>query len=122
MPRPKTIICDIDGTLVFHHGDAFTQFYEEPTLLPGVLEKFRQWSDRAYNIVLITGRRESERTMTEKQLCKLGIFYDQLIMGVGGGQRVLINDLKPSSEEPTAIAFSLKRNAGLSDVELVGES
>ena len=33
------------------------------------------------------------RITTERHLSELGIFYDQLIMGVGGGQRILINDL-----------------------------
>tara|TARA_Y100000310_G_scaffold308073_1_gene350799 strand:- start:2060 stop:2428 length:369 start_codon:yes stop_codon:yes gene_type:complete len=114
--RPKTIICDIDGTLLYHHGNAFTQFVDNPKLLPGVAEKFEEWSGKSYNIILITGRRESEREMTVKQLSKLGIFYDHLIMGVGGGQRILINDLRPNLDMDTAIAICLERNSGLADV------
>lgn len=120
--RPKTIICDIDGTLLYHHGGAFTQFIDAPKILPGVIEKFEEWSEKSYNIILITGRRESEREMTVGQLSKFGIFYDHLIMGVGGGQRILINDLKPSLDMNTAIAICLERNSGLADIDLNEET
>jgi len=115
--RPKTIICDIDGTLISHHGNAYQQLMREPEILPGVLEKFEQWDRRGYNIILITGRRENWREMTEKQLSSIGIFYDQLIMGVGRGPRVLINDLKPNKSFPTAIAYNLIRNEGMKNLE-----
>lgn len=58
------------------------------------------------------------RKFTEEQLEAAGIFYDQLIMGIGGGVRVLINDLKPGSDEQTAIAFNIKRDIGISKIEI----
>jgi hypothetical protein len=61
------------------------------------------------------------RSRTERQLEQCGIFYDQLVMGVGGGARVLVNDLKPDEEDPnnpTAIAINIKRNTGLKDVKI----
>ena len=64
-----------------------------------------------------TGRKESLRKQTERQLSEVGIFYDQLVMGVGGGQRYLINDIKPDGEN-TAFSFNLIRNKGISDLEL----
>ena len=115
--RPKTILCDIDGTLIEHYENAYQQLTRTPTLLPGVLEKFEDWDRKGYNIILITGRRENWRSETEKQLTKLGIFYDQLIMGVGGGPRILINDFKPDSKDPTAIAYCLDRNKGMLNLE-----
>ena len=117
--RPVTILCDIDGTLIHHHGNAHKQLMSDPVLLPGVKEKFEQWDRKGYNIILITGRRESWRKVTEKQLQSVGIFYDQLIMGVGGGPRVLINDLKPNSDSPTAIGVVLERNEGFEKLEVV---
>jgi hypothetical protein len=44
-----------------------------------------------------------------------GINYDQLIMGFGGGDRILINDRKSDSDRDTAYAINLKRNKGLLD-------
>ena len=46
------------------------------------------------------------------------IFYDKLIMGVGGGDRVVINDRKPNSERDTAYSINLYRNEGVEDVKL----
>jgi hydroxymethylpyrimidine pyrophosphatase-like HAD family hydrolase len=116
--RPKTIITDIDGTLIEHYGNAHEQLVREPTILPNVINKFNEWDRKGFNIILITGRRESWRKKTEQQLQELGIYYDQLIMGVGGGPRILINDLKPDSDAPTAIAINLKRNKGFDDVKI----
>jgi len=116
--RPKTIICDIDGTLVKHEIPSLnTSLNKKLDLLSGTVEKFSEWDYKGYNIILITGRRESMRESTEKQLAELGIFYDQLIMGVGGGVRVLINDNKPDGKE-TAIAINIERNKGINDIIL----
>ena len=85
------------------------------------MEKLEEWDKKDYNIILLTGRRESMRKLTEDSLRSLGIFYDKLIMGVGGGQRVLINDLKPNKNDennPTAIAINLERNIGISSIEV----
>lgn len=109
----KTIICDIDGTILFHYGTQQKQVTLEAKVLPGVLQKIHEWDKLGYNLVLISGRRESTRAVTEAQLQKLGIIYDTLILGVGRGQRVLINDLKPDSENPTAVSINIKRNTGL---------
>ena len=118
MKKAKTIFCDIDGTLVFHHGDMNKQLTQKPSLLEGTNKTLVDWDRKGYNIILTTGRRESLRNITEKQLEELGIFYDQLIMGIGGGDRYVINDLKPDSDRPTAYAINITRNKGLSDVEI----
>jgi len=116
--RPKTIFCDIDGTLLEHFppGESFYGF--KPKVLPGTVEKLLEWDKKGYNIILTTGRRESMRKFTEEQLELAGIFYDQLIMGIGGGVRVLLNDLKPGSDEETAVAINLKRDEGISKIEI----
>ena len=117
MDKPKTIICDIDGTLIRHHGNLEKQITTEPELLPGTKERLDNWDRKGYKIILITGRRQSSREITEKQLSSMGIFYDILIMGVGGGTRVLINDLKPDREDLTALAYNIGRNKGLKNLE-----
>ena len=115
--KPKTIICDIDGVLLKHLNRGVSyQVTTEP--LEGTLKKVNEWDAKGYNIILITGRRESLRNKTEQQLLMYDIFYDQLIMGVGGGDRVVINDRKPNSERDTAYSINLYRNEGIEDVEL----
>jgi len=115
--RPKSLILDIDGTLINHCGNICDQYTNDIIVLPGVLDKFKEWDVKGYKIILMTGRRESGRKYLEEQLLKAGIFYDQLIMGIGNGVRVLINDCKPNSNEPTAIAICVERNSGLKDIE-----
>ena len=117
--RPKTIFCDIDGTLVVHENPSLTcQPTHKPKLIPGVLEKLKEWDMKGYNIVLTTGRKESSRKVTERQLSELGIAYDQMIMGIGGGVRVLINDKKPYAEFETASAINLQRDVGIGSVKV----
>ena len=113
----KTIICDIDGTLIRQEGNCYNQITSEPILIEGTIEKLFEWERKNYNIVLITGRKESTRRVTEKQLQELGIVYDHLIMGVGGGPRVLINDLKPGKNITMATSFNLERNSGIKNVD-----
>ena len=84
-------------------------------VLDGVHEKLREWDTKGYHIVITTGRKESARESTTKQLQRAGIVYDQLIMGFGGGDRILINDRKPNSDRDTEYAINLERNKGLLD-------
>jgi hypothetical protein len=116
--RPKTIFCDIDGTLVKHDPPSLTAKPNyKMEVLEGTTEKLMEWDKKGYNIILTTGRKESLRAVTEKQLTEAGIFYNCLIMGIGGGARYLINDNKP---EGTKAAFAINpiRNTGIKDINL----
>lgn len=116
--RPKTIFCDIDGTLVEHTPPSVaSKPTHKMTLLEGTINKLLEWDKKGYYIILTTGRKESLRKLTEKQLSEVGIFYDQLIMGIGGGSRYLINDNKPEGTE-SAFHFCLERNKGIKDIEI----
>ena len=122
MNKPKTIFCDIDGTLCHYRFSAEMGNYDfdkkvmQP--LPGTLKKLWEWDKAGHIIILTTGRKEGMRESTERQLREAGIIYDRLIMGIGGGARVLINDLKPDRTGDTAIAINLKRDIGVKDVEI----
>ena len=117
MNYTKTIFCDIDGTLIEHFGSHYTQITRDPVILENTIKTIRSWDQKGYNIILTTGRRESARKVTVDQLESLGIFYDQLIMGIGGGSRVLINDRKSDGTD-TAFAYNIDRNSCLPDIDL----
>jgi hypothetical protein len=85
--------------------------------LPKTQSTLLEWDSRGYNIILTTGRKESAREVTEKQLSTAGIIYDQLVMGIGGGDRVLINDRKPDGKN-AARAIRIDRNEGLSQISV----
>lgn len=117
--RPYTIFCDIDGTLVKHNPPSIAaQPNTKLELLPETIDKLNEWDSKGYTIILVTGRKESMREVTEKQLKEVGIFYDKLIMGIGGGKRILINDKKPNNNDSTADSFCIERNIGIKDIEI----
>ena len=117
---PKTIFCDLDGTLTKHPKDV--GLIQDPNyeleVLPGVKEFLYTIDVNRYHLVITTGRKESARESTIKQLQRAGILYDQLIMGFGGGDRILINDRKVGRTEDTAFAINVTRNEGVKDVKL----
>ena len=114
--KPKTIFCDIDGTIIKHvHRFSYVGF--EPAIaLSGVVEKFNEWDSRGHKIILTTARKESARMLTEKQLTELGLCWDQLIMGVTSGARILINDKHLESDSDRAIALNIVTDQGFEDI------
>lgn len=114
----KTIFIDIDGVLIKHKGNLTHQILESPELLPGVLEKLNLWEGEGHKIIITTGRKESMRTVTENQLNSFGIFYDQLIMGLPRGERIVINDRKPDNNMRTANSIEIERNSGLINIDI----
>jgi mannose-6-phosphate isomerase len=117
MSIPKTVFCDIDGTLLSHTGNIQDNL-THCNLLNNVHESIRSWDKNNYTIVLTTGRKESTRSQTEKQLQSAGIVYDHLIMGIPNGDRVLINDKKTNGVRNTAYAINVVRNKGLDHINL----
>ena len=113
-----TIFCDLDGTL-WEQGDP-TEIAKpgyQPKIIHGTVSKIREWDSKGYKIILTTGRKESLRDVTVKQLSFAGIVYDQLVMGIGGGSRVLINDLRANGDQ-SAFVFQPKRNEGIGGIEI----
>lgn len=116
----KIIFLDVDGCLLKHHGGSSSSLMNHKNkteILPGVREKLDEWEVAGYQIIITTGRKESLREFTEKQLLVCGVAYDQLIMGLGRGERIVINDRKPSGED-TARAVCINRNDGIGNIEL----
>ena len=113
-----TIFCDLDGTL-WEQGDP-TEIAKpgyQPKIIHGTVDKVREWDSKGYKIILTTGRKESLRDVTVRQLSYAGIVYDQLVMGIGGGSRVLINDLRANGDV-SAFVYQPKRNEGIAGLNL----
>ena len=110
----KTIICDIDGTLIKYMGDNYGMLKGNVVALPGAVEHLNRWEQEGHKIILMTGRRESLRKKTEKDLEKLGIPYDLLLMGYADSGRIVIND---EGSKLKAHAVSLPRDTGFVDYD-----
>lgn len=114
----KTIICDIDGTLLnyLHDRPLSERGKTDHVALPGTVKQMRQWEVDGCRIIIITGRRESERTRTIAELERVGIPYDMLLMGFADSGRVLINDVN-SKGTVKAHAVSLPRDQGFDEYD-----
>jgi len=115
--KRKTILMDIDGTIFHHKDNLYHMAKDVPILLDGTIEKLLEWRAKEYYIVLTTARPEGCRAATIDQLRNAGVFYDQLVMGLPAGPRVLINDIKPNGML-TAEAVNLVRNKGIYGVDV----
>ena len=89
----NTYFIDIDGTIIPFLSD-FADSLDpyQVKAKHNAVEVLLELHSRGDTIILVTARPEPFRQKTEECLQSLGIIYDQLIMGVGTGCRILIND------------------------------
>lgn len=87
-----TWVLDLDGTIVKHNG---YKIDGEDTFLPGAKE-FLQSLPEVDMIIFITSRTEEYRKATEDFLARNGVRYHHIIFNAPYGERILINDNKPS--------------------------
>ena len=102
---PKTWIFDLDGTLVKHNG---YKIDGHDTLLPGAKEYLSGIPAEDY-ILILTSRTDEYRDMTNSFLEDNGIRYDRIVFAVPMGERIVVNDRKPSGIE-MAKAINLDRD------------
>ena len=114
---PKTWVFDVDGTLVIHNGHLRPQGDE---LLPGVKEFFASLPAQDA-VVLLTARKKELGPAVEAFLTANGIRYDAILYGMPAGERILVNDCKPSGLL-TAVAVNKKRDDALSIHTVLDES
>lgn len=102
-----TWIIDVDGTICVHNG------YKNggDKILDGVKEFFTQIPDNDM-ILILTSRPSLEKENLIKFMNENGLRYNQIIFDVPMGERILINDDKPSGLK-TAYAIAKKRDENL---------
>ena len=115
--KPKTLFVDLDGTILKHQHTISDVYANPPELLPGVTEKLNTWDSSGHRIILVTARKESTREATTRQLQQFGIAYDQLVMGVSSGQRVLINDKLSELDPDRAVGINVVTDEGLTSIK-----
>ena len=100
-----TWILDIDGTIVKHNGYLIDG---EDTFLQGA-EAFLKSIPSQDMVIFVTSRKEKYRQVTERFLLEHGIHYDYIIFEAPYGERILINDDKPSGLK-MGISINVSRN------------
>lgn len=102
---PKTWIFDLDGTLCKHNG---YKIDGKDTILSGVKEYFNQIPDED-KIILCTSRTDEYRKSTLAFLEENQIRYDEILFNMPMGERIVVNDRKPSGLD-MAVALNLDRD------------
>lgn len=102
---PKTWIFDLDGTIVKHNG---YKLDGKDTLLAGAKE-FLDQLPKEDKIVIFTARTDEVREETLMFLDKQNIRYDEILFNMPVGERIVVNDRKPSGLE-MSVAINLERN------------
>jgi len=102
-----TWFIDLDGTLLRHNG-YLSEGHD--SLLPNVKEFIASIPPEDY-IVIVTSRDPSYAELTESFLARYEIPFNQILYELPYGERIVINDRKPSGLD-TAIAVNLNRDEG----------
>lgn len=114
---PKTWILDLDGTIVKHNG---YKIDGQDSLLPGIKE-FLSNIKATDMVIFVTSRKSEYAEITEQFLKIHNIRFDQIIYNAPYGERILVNDRKPSGLE-TAIALNTTRDQVCSTVLQIDEN
>ena len=109
---PKTWIFDLDGTILKHNGYKIDGI---DTILEGAKE-YLESIPQADHIVILTSRTDEYRDMTIAFLQKNGIRYDEIIFNIPYGERIVVNDRKPSGLD---MAFAVNLDRDRFDVPMI---
>lgn len=109
----KTWIIDLDGTLVKHNG---YKLDGKDSFLPDALAFMRNLPPDDM-VLFLTSRPVELAESTERFLDDNGIRFNHIIYNAPYGERILINDQKPSGLN-CAYAINVKRDSGLGDIKI----
>ena len=100
----KTWFFDLDGTIVKHNG---YKTDGKDTLLSGAKQYLEGLPD-CDRVVLVTSRTEEYREETLRFLKENHIRYDEILFNLPMGERIIVNDRKPSGLD-MAVALNMER-------------
>lgn len=86
--HPDAVICDVDGTLaLFGNANPYDRDFMQDKCNMPIYEILNRYSDESRTVILVSGRSDKYREVTEKWLKLHGIFYGYLFMRKEGDMR-----------------------------------
>lgn len=116
--KNPTLFVDIDGTIV-----QYRKFSELSTAVLTPIQEVIDTVNNYYNegavVIITTARPSAYELFTKQELEKLGVKYHQLVMNLGRGTRVILNDKDPENPElPRALGINLNRDRGWEGLDI----
>ena len=102
---PKTWVFDLDGTLLKHNGYKIDGV---DSILPGALE-YLDSIPREDKVVIFTSRTDEYKQVTLDFLSANNIRYDEIMFNMPMGERIIVNDRKPSGLD-MSVAINIDRD------------
>lgn len=102
---PKTWVFDLDGTIVKHNG---YKLDGQDTLLSGAKEYIDRIPEED-KVIIFTSRTDEYKEQTLRFLSENGIRYDEILFNMPMGERIVVNDRKPSGLD-MAVAININRD------------
>ncbi len=109
-----TWLLDLDGTIVKHNGYLIDGF---DTLLEGALDFLSKIPEKD-SIVFLTSRDEKYREATVRFLEENKIRFHKILFGLPYGERILLNDCKPSG---LVMGYAVNKERDAGDFPVVTE-
>jgi len=108
----KTMFVDIDGCLCVNGSEYFEPKWETSDGLTNNIALVNEMFDSGtVQVILTTSRKSEYKEATKQQLTRLGIKYHSIIYDLFHAQRMIVNDFSEGNPYPSAVAFSVDRNA-----------
>ena len=106
-----TWVLDLDGTLVKHNGYLLDGY---DTMLEGATDFLANIPEEDL-IIIVTSRKTEYREQTLQFLKDNNVKYDHIIFEAPYGERIVVNDRKPSGLQ-TAISINIDRDNSLPEI------
>jgi len=112
----STIFIDLDGTLIFHNSGISMDGKSIGKVVPiniDIFAKLTKFQQAGGKVIVTTARPAYSNTSLISQIESFNFKPDQIIFGLTGGQRLLVNDIKPTAPHiRSALSMNIARNSG----------
>lgn len=107
----KSIFLDIDGTIFYNSSEYISPKWGDNEPIKNNIELIKNlYNQGRTQIILTTARKIEYKNITENQLKKYKIPYDDIIFGLYHSKRILINDFSNTNPYPTALSINIERD------------